>query len=390
MIDGFCGSGGNVIQFSKYCSKVYAIDIDPKKIEICKNNCKIYNCKDNIYFIEYDFLKIEQYKPMKVFADFIFLSPPWGGIKYKNSDIYSIKASMTPDISEIIKVCLRISKHIMFYVPRTLMIEELFEIISKINKKNRLFFDIHILKSANKIKALLIIFGYDIDKKVDEKDISEYLNFVYGSKLSDIYIKLFSAVAKIIGNFRFFENEMNFRKNLEKSEKTDKTCDNVGKELFNYFFNLVFTTQEKIKIKSLKIYSQLRPKNKNKKENINNINILNDNQNIINSIYNSKNEESPDNFIIRYTIKYIGDNNEYYLNLKDNKHFEDEKINDNDFIFLSEKNNLSNCPSPTISTSPSSSKITLNNMSLSIIDKNLQDEWTLTSCHEINLNYIPK
>ena len=48
---------------------------------------------------------------------------------------------MTPDISEIIKVCLRITKYIMFYIPRTLMLEELFEIISAINGKNRLFFD---------------------------------------------------------------------------------------------------------------------------------------------------------------------------------------------------------------------------------------------------------
>ena len=61
VIDGFCGSGGNVIQFSKYCSEVFAIDIDPKKLDICRNNCKIYNCKDNIHFIEYDFLKIQNY-----------------------------------------------------------------------------------------------------------------------------------------------------------------------------------------------------------------------------------------------------------------------------------------------------------------------------------------
>ena len=59
VIDGFCGSGGNVIQFSKYCSEVFAIDIDHKRLEICKNNCKIYNCKNNIHFIEYDFLKIQ-------------------------------------------------------------------------------------------------------------------------------------------------------------------------------------------------------------------------------------------------------------------------------------------------------------------------------------------
>lgn len=56
-----------------------------------------------------------------------FCPPPWGGISYKNSDIYSIKESMKPDISEIIKVSLRIVKYIQFYVPRTLQLEELLE-----------------------------------------------------------------------------------------------------------------------------------------------------------------------------------------------------------------------------------------------------------------------
>ena len=205
VIDGFCGSGGNVIQFSKYCSEVFAIDIDPKKLDICRNNCKIYNCKDNIHFIEYDFLKIQNYDKIKVKADYIFLSPPWGGVAYKKSDIYSIKDSMTPDISEIIKVSLKIVKYIMFYVPRTLKLDELFGIISEINRNERLFFDIHILKSANKIKALLIIFGYDINKKVKESDIEEYLKYIYENfNLSDIYIKIFSAIAKTIGNYRFF------------------------------------------------------------------------------------------------------------------------------------------------------------------------------------------
>lgn len=58
VIDGFCGSGGNVIQFSKHCKKVYAIDIDESKIDICKNNCKVYDCEDNIEFILNDYLKM--------------------------------------------------------------------------------------------------------------------------------------------------------------------------------------------------------------------------------------------------------------------------------------------------------------------------------------------
>ena len=263
VIDGFCGSGGNVIQFSKYCSEVFAIDIDPKKLDICKNNCKIYNCKNNIHFIECDFLKIQSYEKIKVKADYIFLSPPWGGISYKNSDIYSIKESMTPDISEIIKVSLNIVKYIMFYVPRTLRLEELFRIISSITKNERLFFDIHILKSANKIKALLIIFGYDINKTIKENDIGEYLKYIYENfNLNDIYIKMISAIAKTIGNYRFLENEINFRNNMyekfkDKTEKINANF-NLGKELFNYFFNTILTNAEKIKLKSLKIYSQLK------------------------------------------------------------------------------------------------------------------------------------
>ena len=318
---------------------------------------------------------------------------------------------MTPDISEIIRVCLRITKYIMFYVPRTLMLEELFEIISKINGKNRLFFDIHILKSANKIKALLIIFGYDIDKKVGEKEIDEYLRYIYGSKLNNNYINIISAIAKIIRNYRFFENEINFRKNMDKYPNDN--C-NIGKELYNYFLDSVLTEQEKIRLKSLKIYSQFKLNNKSKKSsktNVNNINTLN-RKNDINNLINGENNQSGYNFINKYTISYTGDNNENYLKLKkSNINFEDEKLffqNERDLISpksqktfnlgeLSEhehndKNNLSNSPCPTISTSPSSSIIGSNNKNsiLTFINKDLKMQEELFSCHEINLNYISK
>ena len=312
VIDGFCGSGGNVIQFSKFCSKVYAIDIDPKKIEICKNNCKIYNCEDNIYFIECDFLKIEEYKPIKVQADYIFLSPPWGGIQYKNSDIYSIKALMKPDIFDIVKVSLKVSKHIMFYVPRTLILDELFDIVSKIKGTNRVFFDIHILRSANKIKALLIIFGYNIDKKLTEAEVDDYLKFIYDSfNITDKQVKILSSIAKIIGNFRFFENEVFFRKSLENKEKYKENnnniinfnrdiinVDDIGKELYNFFYKSVLTEQEKIKFKSLNVLKE----NKNNK--INKKGIINDSQNLSNNHKNINN-------INNNNKKYSGNKNSF-------------------------------------------------------------------------------
>ena len=329
---------------------------------------------------------------------------------------------MNPDISEIIKVCLKIVKYIMFYVPRTLMLEELFGIISEIKGSKRLFFDIHILKSANKIKALLIIFGCDIDKKIKEKEIDEYLEYIYENfHLNEIYIKIFSAIAKIIGNYRFFENEINFRRNLYEEYNSFDENFNIGKELFNYFFKLVLTDQEKIKVKSLKIYSQFKlMNNKSKKNNNNNINKNKDkfkNEEEKNAINNNINInainsgiEKNYNFIDKYTITYTGDNNEIYIKMKNiDKNMEEEKVKVQKYKYsklspkVKKKMNLkelfdndkkiilSNSSTPTVSSSPSSI-ITSNNRNSEISisekkDKN-QSDWNLILCKEISLCFI--
>lgn len=76
---------------------------------------------------------------------------------------------MTPNIKDIIKTSLSLAKNIIFYLPRTLHLSELFEILSAILKEHKpgeekkIFFDVQVLKSAKKIKALLITFGSNID-----------------------------------------------------------------------------------------------------------------------------------------------------------------------------------------------------------------------------------
>ena len=58
IIDGFCGVGGNTIQFAKKGASVIAIDIDPEKIAMAKNNAKIYGVQDKIEFICGDFFDV--------------------------------------------------------------------------------------------------------------------------------------------------------------------------------------------------------------------------------------------------------------------------------------------------------------------------------------------
>ncbi len=110
-------------------------------------------------------INLKYYKIIQ--ADYIFLSPPWGGVEYKESEFYSIKQTITPNIYDIIRTCLSHAKNIIFYLPRTIKLDEFFEIIDNSvinNKENSLFIDIHILNSANKIKAILLIFGHSANE----------------------------------------------------------------------------------------------------------------------------------------------------------------------------------------------------------------------------------
>lgn len=220
IIDGFCGCGGNVIQFSKYCSKVYAIDISKSKLDMCKNNCKVYHCKNNIKFIHSDFLKMKN----KIKADYIFLSPPWGGTEYKNSEIYSIKKFMYPDITEIIRISLNVANKILFFLPRNLDLDELFDLCSTVKNEikeksgENLFFDIKIIKSNGRIKSLLITFGHHIEDYFSRHKLKKFLKHYY-EKIDEKSIEDLYLTIKKIGCFTFFKEEYTYRVTKSKESK---------------------------------------------------------------------------------------------------------------------------------------------------------------------------
>lgn len=104
-------------------------------------------------------------------ADTIFLSPPWGGMDYKNCADYSLKQWITPNIYDIIRTSRSLAKNLILYLPRNSNLVELFEIISEIFKpeegeeeEDTLFGEIRILNSSNSTKALLVCFGEDYNQ----------------------------------------------------------------------------------------------------------------------------------------------------------------------------------------------------------------------------------
>ncbi|XP_059616864.1 uncharacterized protein LOC132261868 [Phlebotomus argentipes] len=115
IVDGFCGVGGNTIQFAMTCLKVIAIDIDPKKIEMAKHNATVYGVRDRIEFIVGDFTNLAD----TLKADVVFLSPPWGGPEYSKEETYDLEKSLIPlSATELFAKSQKITENIAMFLPR--------------------------------------------------------------------------------------------------------------------------------------------------------------------------------------------------------------------------------------------------------------------------------
>ncbi|NP_079107.6 trimethylguanosine synthase isoform 1 [Homo sapiens] len=120
VVDAFCGVGGNTIQFALTGMRVIAIDIDPVKIALARNNAEVYGIADKIEFICGDFLLLASFLK----ADVVFLSPPWGGPDYATAETFDIRTMMSPDGFEIFRLSKKITNNIVYFLPRNADIDQ--------------------------------------------------------------------------------------------------------------------------------------------------------------------------------------------------------------------------------------------------------------------------
>uniref|UniRef100_A0A4X1SY52 Trimethylguanosine synthase n=2 Tax=Sus scrofa TaxID=9823 RepID=A0A4X1SY52_PIG len=120
VVDAFCGVGGNTIQFALTGKRVIAIDIDPVKIDLARNNAEVYGVADKIEFIQGDFLQLAP----RLKADVVFLSPPWGGPDYATAETFDIRTMMAPDGFEIFRLSQMITNNIVYFLPRNADVDQ--------------------------------------------------------------------------------------------------------------------------------------------------------------------------------------------------------------------------------------------------------------------------
>ncbi|XP_010121707.1 PREDICTED: trimethylguanosine synthase, partial [Chlamydotis macqueenii] len=120
IVDAFCGVGGNAIQFALTSKRVIAIDIDPEKLRLARNNAEVYGVADQIEFVCGDFMVLAA----NLQADVVFLSPPWGGPDYATAEIFDIQTMICPDGFEIFRLSKKITNNIVYFLPRNADIDQ--------------------------------------------------------------------------------------------------------------------------------------------------------------------------------------------------------------------------------------------------------------------------
>lgn len=170
IIDGFCGVGGNMIQFACQSPfvRVIGCDINIDRIKMAKNNAKIYGVSHQCEFILGDFMDImPSLRCGRI--DAVFLSPPWGGIGYKEHGKYSL-SSMKPNGYDVVEICRKyITNNIAFLMPRNV---DLDEIKTKLLSKGHPLFEYEQNMVGSKTKTITAYFGDLVDQS-SEND-SEY------------------------------------------------------------------------------------------------------------------------------------------------------------------------------------------------------------------------
>uniref|UniRef100_A0A5S6QEE2 Trimethylguanosine synthase n=1 Tax=Trichuris muris TaxID=70415 RepID=A0A5S6QEE2_TRIMR len=124
IVDGFCGVGGNSIQFAKYCRRVIAIDIDPVKVKCARRNAEIYGVGDRIEFLCADFFAVAPHLK----ADVVFLSPPWGGPNYQQCSAFNVLEMDKMRDQSIFAAARMITKNVVYFVPRNSNLYDIFEL----------------------------------------------------------------------------------------------------------------------------------------------------------------------------------------------------------------------------------------------------------------------
>ncbi|CDR94472.1 S-ADENOSYLMETHIONINE-DEPEND ENT METHYLTRANSFERASE RELATED protein, putative [Babesia bigemina] len=142
ILDLAAGIGGNSVHFGEDSDLVVGVEMNPQRVEICKNNLRAYGV-DHACVVQgdlFDFIEQFAEDPMKKahelgiqqhftesqHFDCVHTSPPWGGKNYagsSNDKVYTLQPNF--DVERVMKSVAKFTDIATFYLPRSQCVYEL-------------------------------------------------------------------------------------------------------------------------------------------------------------------------------------------------------------------------------------------------------------------------
>lgn len=130
LIDIFGGAGGNVIPFALSChfSRIIAIEKDADTLACAQHNAEVYDVSEYITFVHgdsFEYLRRLKSDPGSLDPSIrvdlsdttIFASPPWGGVNYKEHEVFDLSHMEPYNLEHLYNACYPL-EHTLF-LPRS-------------------------------------------------------------------------------------------------------------------------------------------------------------------------------------------------------------------------------------------------------------------------------
>lgn len=131
IVDAFCGSGGNAIQFALALARgsgggggvVIGVDWSAERVAAAAGNAGVYDVENGIEFLVGDSYRLLPVLGKSRVVDAVFLSPPWGGPEYVREDEFDAEPFVA-----LVRLAKEVTENVAIMLPRNLSEESVSEL----------------------------------------------------------------------------------------------------------------------------------------------------------------------------------------------------------------------------------------------------------------------
>ena len=120
ILDAFGCLWGSAIGFARVGKKVICVELDKNRLEMARNNARVYGVEEQITFIHGDIFDV---LPELTF-DTVYFDPPWWGTDYVDKKEF-VFSDFSPDGNLLMEIAKKKTKNIVFGIPTNFSIQEL-------------------------------------------------------------------------------------------------------------------------------------------------------------------------------------------------------------------------------------------------------------------------